>query len=64
MAKTRRQRIIDIVTDSIAGMMYYDRKEDEDLPRGAIEEAVAAGEITVEEMVTFWRDELTEAVGG
>lgn len=64
MAKTRRQRIINIVTDSIAGMMYYDRKEDEDLPRGAIEEAVAAGEITVEEMVTFWRDELTEAVGG
>lgn len=60
--KTRRQHIIDSVTDSVSDLLYYDRKEDEDLPRGAIGEAVRSGEITVEEMITFWADELREGV--
>jgi hypothetical protein len=38
--------------------MYYHRKEDEDLPRGAIEEAVEAGEITVDEMIEEFATEL------
>ena len=60
--KTRRQHIIDRLTDGISKLLYYDRKEDEDLPRGAIEEAVRAGEITVEEMIIFWSDELREGI--
>lgn len=31
--------------------MYYDRKEDAELPVGAIEESVKAGEITKAEIV-------------
>lgn len=60
--KTRRERIIDILSDSISMLLYYDRKEDEDLPEGGIEEAIEAGEITVEEMIIFWSDELREGL--
>lgn len=60
--KTRRQHIIDVLTDGIADLFFYARKEDMDLPRGAIEEAVRNGEITAEEMITIWSDGLREAL--
>lgn len=49
--KTRRYYILAAVSDLVADLLYYDRKEDEDLPRGAINEAVAAGEITWDEII-------------
>jgi hypothetical protein len=61
--KTRRERIIDILSDSIIDLLYYDRKEDEDLPKGGIEEAIKAGEITVEEMIAIWSAELIDGLG-
>lgn len=48
--KTRRQKILDTLDDCGGQFVYYDRKEDEDLPQGSVEEAVAAGEITIEEI--------------
>ena len=60
---TRRERITNILTDSIIDLLYYDRKEDEDLPKGGIEEAIAAGEITVEEMIAIWSTELINGLG-
>lgn len=54
----RRQHIINTVTDLVSKFMYYDRKEDEDLPRGAIEEAMQNGEITHEEIVEIFSNEL------
>lgn len=62
--KTRRQHIIDTLTDGVGRLFYYDRKEDEDLPRGSIEEAVEQSEITVEEMITVWSNELRKALEG
>lgn len=61
MSKSRRQCIIDTVDDLVAQFMYYDRKEDEDLPSGAIDEALVAGEISVEEIVTEFRTKLSQA---
>lgn len=55
MADTRRDTILNIVDDLVSDFLYYDRKEDEDLPRGAIEEAVRAGEVTVDEIVEKFR---------
>lgn len=52
---TRRQAILDTVADLASSFMYYDRKEDEALPRGAIEEAIQEGEITVDEIVEDFR---------
>ena len=49
--KTRREHIENTAKDLIGSFMYYDRKEDDNLPRGAIEEAIDAGEITVEEIL-------------
>ena len=60
--KTRRERIIAILSDSIIDLLYYDRKEDEDLPRGGIEEAIKAGEITVDEMIKIWSAELRDGL--
>ena len=56
--KTRAQNIKDTITDGISDLMYYRRKEDDELPRGAIEEAVEAGEITVDEMIETFATEL------
>tara|TARA_Y100000310_G_scaffold344349_1_gene456657 strand:- start:5812 stop:6000 length:189 start_codon:yes stop_codon:yes gene_type:complete len=47
----RRQNILDILDDLVGKFMYYDRKESETLSMGAIEAAVKAGEITVDEMI-------------
>jgi len=34
--------VLNAIDTSFCNFMYYDRKEDEDLPRGVIEELVAA----------------------
>jgi hypothetical protein len=57
-----KNRVLNIVSDLVGKFMYYDRKEDEDLPRGAIEEMIAKGEITVDEIVECFRDELETVV--
>ena len=50
-----KKKILEAIEDLTAGFLYYDRKEDEDLPRGAIEGAIESGDITVEEMVEAFR---------
>ena len=59
MSKSRRELILDTVSDLVSNLLWYDRKEDEDLPRGEIEAAIAAGEITVEEIVVAFAAELS-----
>ena len=54
-----RSRISKLVADFV----YYDRKEDERLPSGAIQEAIAANEITWSEMAEHFEDELGRALG-
>ena len=56
--ETRANNIRNTISDMVANFLYYDRKEDESLPRGAIQEAVAAGEITVEDIVFAFESEL------
>ena len=50
------------VKDLVSDLLYYDRKEDEDLPVGAIEESVAGGEITADEIVGIFRTELAKSI--
>lgn len=52
--KTRRQIILDVTGDLVGKLTYYDRKEDEDLPAGAIQAAIDAKEITVDEIVAHF----------
>ena len=58
--KTRKQKILDTVSDLVGSLMYYDRKEDEDLPRGAIEDAVSSGEITYDEIIAQFKKDLLD----
>jgi hypothetical protein len=64
MDESLKQLILGTVEDMVADFLYYDRKEDEDLPRGAIEEAVAGGQITIDEIVSQFRQSLEEALAG
>jgi hypothetical protein len=59
---TRRDHIAATASDLVGEFLYYGRKEDEDLPRGAIQEAIAAGEVTVDEIADLFRRELVEGL--
>jgi hypothetical protein len=48
---TRREHIEATIDDLVSSFLYYDRKEDEDLPRFAIEAALEGGEISVDEII-------------
>lgn len=50
--------ILDTVSDLISDFLYYDRKGDETLPQGLIDQAVATGTITLDELVQAWSDGL------
>ena len=54
----RRQHILNTADDLMGSFLYYGRKEDENLPRGAIEEAIKAGEVTVEELLGIFEKAL------
>lgn len=55
---TREEIIKKVIVDLVSDLLHYDRKEDEDLPRGEIERAVASGEISLEGMVATFREAL------
>lgn len=49
----------DLVTD----FLYYDRKEDEDLPMGAIQKALQENEITADEIVNKFSESIKSQLG-
>lgn len=52
---TRREGILNTTIDLATDFLYYDRKEDQELPVGSIEESIRAGEVTVAEIVSVFR---------
>ena len=63
MPPTRRTLIENSISDLVTYLLWEDRKEDEDLPRGAIEAAISADEITVDEISALFAKELRAGVG-
>lgn len=55
-----REQILATVDDLVTDFMHYDRKEDELLPRFAIEQAIQDGEVTVDEIVNRFRKGIQE----
>ena len=53
-----KQIILDTISDLATAFVYYDRKEDEDLSMDQLNYAVETGEITIDEMVAKFREEL------
>lgn len=67
---TRRERlrknVKNTVSDLVSAFLYYDRKEDETLSRDDIAEVFREGYVTEDEVVRWFRRELTpslEALG-
>ncbi len=58
MNKTRREVIMDLICDTVMDLLYYDRKEDSVIGVGDIEDAITKGEITAEEIITLFGNEL------
>lgn len=58
----RKQLILDTIDGLVANFLYYNRKEDEDLPRGAIDEAIRSGEITEVEIVAKFEECLNTGI--
>ena len=56
-----RELIMKTLVDMVSKLMYYDRKEDEELPLGAIEDAVERGVITHTEMMAKFYEEIRDA---
>lgn len=51
-----------VIHDLVAALVYYDRKEDDDLPRGEIERMIRNGEASVDGIVDVFRQYLAEAL--
>jgi hypothetical protein len=50
-----RQHLMNVLDDLFGHLMYDDRKEDEDLPRGRIEILVARNVVTPEEIAAVFQ---------
>jgi hypothetical protein len=58
LMSTRRETILNTAIDLASNFLYCQRKEDSELPVGAIEEAIRSGEITVDEIVNVFRQSI------
>lgn len=55
---TNAQHIRNVIADLVTDFAWNDRKDDEDLPIGAIEDAIASGDITLDEIIQEFRKQL------
>ena len=51
-----------LLSDMFVNLFYYDRKEDEDMPVGSIEQMVKSGEVTEQEILDVLSYELHRAL--
>lgn len=53
-----KDNILGAVEDLVSNFLYYDRKEDENLPLDAIDDAIKNGDITIDEIVNKFTEAL------
>jgi len=59
----KKQLIIDVIGDIVSKFLYYDRKDDENLPIDSIQDAIEAREISIEEIVDEFNMQLRKSLG-
>lgn len=59
-----KQLILDTVKNLVTDFLYYHRKEDEELSVDQLKSAFQNGEISIDEIVSTFREELTKQVVG
>jgi hypothetical protein len=62
MSHDIKQEIINAVDGLVSSFLYYDRKEDEELQVGQIEDSITAGKVTTEEIVDRFKEELLKGL--
>jgi hypothetical protein len=62
--RTRRQHVGAAIDTMMRKLLYDDRKEDDDLPGRAIEKALLAGDVTIDEILMVVLETLETAVEG
>jgi hypothetical protein len=60
--KIDKNHILDLIEDMTSNFLYYDRKDDEDCPRGEIEKLVKSGDITIDEMTIKFKEVLEKNI--
>lgn len=63
MNKEIRYKIFETLSDCWSDLFYYDRKEDPELTVGDIQNAIQCGDITIDEMVEHFRNQIKIEVG-
>lgn len=58
----RKDLIIVTIVDTVADFTYYNRKGDDELPLRAIEHAIKAGDMSVDEIVAEFEKAIREAL--
>lgn len=54
-AQDKIEHLKDLISDAISDLLYYDRKEDDELRPGEIEQLVKAGHISEDEILECFR---------
>lgn len=57
-----RDILLETIEDLVGSFLYYDRKEDEELPLGSIETAIKSGEVSVSDIVEAFKIELNKTL--
>ncbi len=60
--KSLLQLFQDSTEDLVGRLLYYDRKDDEELSREDVDEMLTSGEVTKEMIVSWFAEELTSAL--
>lgn len=58
----KRDYILKEARDLMSMFLYYDRKEDKNLQWGEIEHSILNNEITVDEIISVFKDEIESSV--
>lgn len=57
-----KETVLGLAKDNMADFLYYGRKVDEEVPIGKIEEAVKAGVVSVEDILSTFEVVIRESV--
>lgn len=60
--KTKKEIVIGTIVDMVSDLLYYDRKEDEELQPYEIQALIATGETSVDEIVSTFKTELEKGL--
>jgi len=58
VSDSKKQLVLNCVSDLVKKFFYYDRKNDEDLEVGDIEKYIESGIITTDEIIKKFKDEM------